>query len=115
MMSAYPGAAAKSLTQFLLAPVSVPWMLGTMMGTPFGLLDPPPIRFGSPRFAIAPVLVASLSYLLSVIATWMIAARIRRLRLRVPYSCAGCGYNLTGNVSGVCPECGTSVPTGAEP
>lgn len=24
--------------------------------------------------------------------------------------CAICGYNLTGNVSGVCPECGTPVP-----
>ena len=24
--------------------------------------------------------------------------------------CSRCGYNLTGNVSGVCPECGTSVP-----
>jgi uncharacterized RDD family membrane protein YckC len=25
--------------------------------------------------------------------------------------CLGCGYDLTGNVSGVCPECGTAVPT----
>jgi hypothetical protein len=25
--------------------------------------------------------------------------------------CAGCGYNLTLNVSGVCPECG--APAGA--
>src|SRR5438067_138938 len=24
-------------------------------------------------------------------------------------SCAKCGYNLTGNTSGVCPECGTAV------
>lgn len=24
-------------------------------------------------------------------------------------ACAACGYNLTGNVSGVCPECGTSI------
>jgi len=24
-------------------------------------------------------------------------------------SCAACGYNLTGNISGVCPECGTVV------
>jgi hypothetical protein len=24
--------------------------------------------------------------------------------------CRRCGYNLTGNVSGVCPECGTPVP-----
>ncbi len=27
----------------------------------------------------------------------------------VPH-CTRCGYNLTGNVSGVCPECGTPVP-----
>ena len=30
----------------------------------------------------------------------------RRVR---PGHCAGCGYDLTGNVSGVCPECGLSV------
>jgi hypothetical protein len=24
--------------------------------------------------------------------------------------CAKCDYNLTGNVSGICPECGTPVP-----
>ena len=24
--------------------------------------------------------------------------------------CYVCGYDLTGNVSGVCPECGTHVP-----
>ena len=24
--------------------------------------------------------------------------------------CGNCGYNLTGNVSGVCPECGTPIP-----
>ena len=24
--------------------------------------------------------------------------------------CPSCGYNLTGNTSGVCPECGTPVP-----
>ncbi|HWL92542.1 MAG TPA: hypothetical protein VNT79_03325 [Phycisphaerae bacterium] len=23
--------------------------------------------------------------------------------------CAECGYNLTGNVSGICPECGSSI------
>lgn len=25
-------------------------------------------------------------------------------------ACTTCGYNLTGNESGVCPECGTAVP-----
>ena len=31
-------------------------------------------------------------------------------RTREPWSCVKCEYNLTGNVSGVCPECGTPVP-----
>ncbi len=26
-----------------------------------------------------------------------------------PGHCGRCGYNLTGNTSGVCPECGTAV------
>ena len=31
-------------------------------------------------------------------------------RRRIPPNhCRKCGYNLTGNVSGVCPECGTQV------
>ena len=25
-------------------------------------------------------------------------------------ACSRCAYNLTGNVSGVCPECGTTIP-----
>ncbi len=29
----------------------------------------------------------------------------------VPGFCHFCGYNLRGNVSGVCPECGTPTPT----
>ena len=31
-----------------------------------------------------------------------------RRRRRAMGLCVGCGYDLTGNVSGVCPECGTS-------
>ncbi len=30
-----------------------------------------------------------------------------------PGHCQDCGYDLTGNVSGVCPECGTGVDPGA--
>lgn len=29
--------------------------------------------------------------------------------------CAECGYNLRGNVSGVCPECGVAIPSSAQP
>jgi hypothetical protein len=35
----------------------------------------------------------------------------RRLRGAAPgNACLTCGYNLTGNTSGVCPECGMPVP-----
>ena len=32
-----------------------------------------------------------------------------------PGHCQVCGYNLTGNVSGICPECGTLIPEGTVP
>jgi len=34
-----------------------------------------------------------------------------RCRRILPGRCQKCGYNLTGNVSGVCPECGTRIQT----
>lgn len=41
------------------------------------------------------------------VPTWVLA-RLRRER--VPANCCtSCGYNLTANTSGVCPECGTRV------
>lgn len=38
---------------------------------------------------------------------WMLHRRVRE------GLCVRCGYNLTGNVSGVCPECGVQVPDGS--
>jgi hypothetical protein len=38
----------------------------------------------------------------------LIATRLRS-RGRNPGRCPNCGYNLTGNASGVCPECGTPI------
>lgn len=35
--------------------------------------------------------------------------RLDRRRLTRPGNCQSCGYNLTGNVSGICPECGTKL------
>ena len=33
----------------------------------------------------------------------------RDRRIIPPHCCRSCGYDLTGNVSGVCPECGTKI------
>jgi len=45
-----------------------------------------------------------------VVATVLTATLWWRDRRRIPPGhCQKCGYNLTGNVSGVCPECGTAV------
>ena len=41
-------------------------------------------------------------------ALWLAALCRRQTRL-VAGGCVACGYNLTGNTSGICPECGTPV------
>jgi len=47
--------------------------------------------------------------LLALPVTWMIP-NVRRLRAMTRTGrCRACLYNLTGNTSGTCPECGTSV------
>ena len=40
---------------------------------------------------------------------------VRRYRRRKRGLCLTCGYNLTGNVSGVCSECGTEIKQPPEP
>jgi hypothetical protein len=44
-----------------------------------------------------------------------VARRFVQRQLTLMGRCAACGYNLTGNASGVCPECGTAVPAEAKP
>jgi hypothetical protein len=39
----------------------------------------------------------------------LIGGPIRRSRWRKHHRCLACGYDLTGNTSGICPECGASA------
>lgn len=42
---------------------------------------------------------------------WLYVRLLNRFFRRVrPHCCVNCGYDLTGNVSGVCSECGKAVP-----
>ncbi len=47
---------------------------------------------------------------LPAIATFRVLSRYKRIsHWRKGSCCLTCGYDLTGNTSGVCPECGTAV------
>jgi len=45
-------------------------------------------------------------FLLVCVPTILVWDRHRRVN---PDSCRECGYNLTGNTSGICPECGERI------
>jgi hypothetical protein len=50
---------------------------------------------------------------LLLLAASVALVRWVRVRTLIPFPhCGGCGYNLTENVSGVCPECGLSTAKG---
>ena len=78
----------------------------------YWLFVPLPEPVGWAFWHVAPLLltVAPLCFLLGVLAL----ARARRLRAAARRAglCERCGYDLRGNVSGRCPECGTPVAAG---
>ncbi len=51
---------------------------------------------------------APIALLLAYPVIVLIGIRIRRRRHR-PFQCVHCSYDLTGNTSGVCPECGNAL------
>jgi hypothetical protein len=67
---------------------------------------PPPIGYTVHALYTPWALWAVLTALLSVTAFW----RHRRRSMRIKRGlCLSCGYDLTGNMSGVCPECGKAL------
>jgi hypothetical protein len=81
------------------------------------VVDPVPARRMSERFvwwpqaqvsAVRAVRIPLWSLLLGVCAPTIILWWLDRRRIP-PGHCHKCGYNLTGNVSGRCPECGEPV------
>jgi hypothetical protein len=61
---------------------------------------------GAVRRMVLPAWLFLLMFAVSPVLWWL----RWRLQHRPPVGCCtSCGYNLTGNVSGVCPECGTVI------
>jgi hypothetical protein len=74
----------------------------------------PPVTFWIQVHGIGVVLETALYEAaiipLTVVAGWLTARASPRRIESISYpGCTHCGYNLTGNVSGVCPECGGKV------
>jgi hypothetical protein len=67
----------------------------------------PGVTLSEAVFPLWPIWVAASIYPILVLV-WIPRRRIRRRR---GHRCVECGYDLTGNVSGACPECGEEVPT----
>ncbi|HEY8747029.1 MAG TPA: hypothetical protein VIM11_03575 [Tepidisphaeraceae bacterium] len=47
--------------------------------------------------------------LTSILPVAWVVSRVRRKRISFCPTCPNCTYNLTGNTSGVCPECGAPI------
>lgn len=88
-------------------PVAIwPGALAMVLGLPhfIGALDE----------SISSLLISSVSLTLGIISI-VLGTRIRKRIRPWPYPCCTkCTYNLTGNVSGNYPECGTRVPSNSE-
>ena len=66
---------------------------------------PPPVF----RFAVSLVILAVSALTWGYIGGRVVGARAAWRAKLMEGLCSACGYNLTGNTSGVCPECGTKV------
>ena len=76
------------------------------------LMAPPPSNVPARWSRSSTLLLPSLAtmflgfMIMPTIAGWV----LRRARIATQL-CVACGYNLTGNTSGTCPECGKPVPS----
>jgi len=96
-------------------------VLGLGHGCLFSSLSPPVMRESDPQWYVyagraewiiwrpqkgtLPLWIPFLGASIVSVILWCLDRRSF-----LPYRCRKCGYNLTGNASGFCPECGFQIP-----
>lgn len=64
-----------------------------------------------PQYASLARPVAQSGAIVGILTVILATILIPALQAPKAGCCSECGYDLTGNASGVCPECGTAIPT----
>jgi hypothetical protein len=87
----------------VLAPVTLPFLFANYLGH---------IRsvFVHPNGLLIPLIVAALYFAIFAFRSVRAARRYTRHRRLIQGLCLACGYDLTANTSGTCPECGMPIP-----
>jgi MFS family permease len=67
----------------------------------------------NPGFALA-ALAMTAAFAYGAVGTLLQWPGFRRPRAPGPHECPACTYDLTGNTSGVCPECGAAINDGGD-
>jgi hypothetical protein len=92
---------------------------GVTIGTRWDLETPPgrDFYFENLYIVIAKRLLfsAALVVVVCLILPFYLLRSRRQHERELRGECQACGYNLTGNVSGVCPECGTPIKSKTVP
>jgi hypothetical protein len=67
------------------------------------------LKGGGGRWWTVAIPLWSILVVTALLPAARVAGRLRRGRRRRVGLCVSCGYDLTGNKSGACPECGTAI------
>jgi len=116
----YVGAGTWCLSALLL-PFNRPWRWQIAQAALAGLLVAALAQALGPGWSLPPLSSSGILHarlLLTIVAAGLLGlvslmVPPRKMRARVGVApCAHCGYDLTGNISGRCPECGHNTPQG---
>ena len=91
------------------------WLTNTLTALPLVLCATLCALGVEVRYPVAVACLMALSIAWPTARVWQYCQQRALVRHRIAVGqCPACGYDLTGNVSGVCPECGRKIGEGSK-